>query len=270
MSEEVPLADFLAENNLNQALESLKIFGASQPCDVLALKEEDIEKMREQEEAPLKKLVAKKLQSFVLEKRLDLLDLTVPLPFASGTSAKKHPPGDFTEGFEAADYCGKWYRCQIVGFDVEGHGGTNEDGGSIKQMREVPPGGCRFLVHYEGWIPKWDEYVVLPTEASRFRSFPSNPSAALTGNSREPHALLGSVPAIRVKQPSGEERRGAVVAISKEHEGDSFSSDGWGGLHFMILVRYAGGGSDEEWIDMCDEADRSRLVVAPVYKYSSP
>jgi len=38
----------------------------------------------------------------------------------------------------------------------------------IRQLTPVPPRGCRLLVHFEGWTEKWDEFLVLPTKASRF------------------------------------------------------------------------------------------------------
>ena len=82
----------------------------------------------------------------------------------------------FGRGIEVRDYCGKWFKARVVGLDYHSHtlGGRSPSAIAadhpIRQLTPVPPGGCRLLVHFEGWTEKWDEFLVLPTEASRFRN----------------------------------------------------------------------------------------------------
>lgn len=259
------LEDFLADNQLTQALAPLRLFGSNTAKDVRLLKDEDVERMQKQEEQPLKKLTAKKLKLCLEEWRIEQLDMAVAPPSAKPV---REAPREFKMGIQAADYVSKWYRCQIVGYDTSGMGGTGQFGASIRQTTHIPPGGFRFMIHYEGWSPKWDEFVVLPSQANRLKELPGGPESGATGNTTDPAARLGRVYGLKVTAPGGGVRNAAAAAIKlTDTRAEGQAQEGWTGLELLMLLVYEDG--SQEWIDLAEPAERERLVDGHKWTYPS-
>mmetsp|Transcript_27311 Transcript_27311/g.55430 ORF Transcript_27311/g.55430 Transcript_27311/m.55430 type:complete len:148 (+) Transcript_27311:97-540(+) len=143
--------------------------------------------------------------------------------------------------------------------------GVNQSGQNNRQTATIPVGGFRFLVHYEGWDPKWDEYVVLPTQVDRLRPQASRSSADAVGGSTSPPALIGPVAGLRVYVGHHMFNAKAVAIVINDSR-QPHGLESWAGLELMLMVEYDSG--EEEWLDLTKAETRSRLVDGHTFQYS--
>mmetsp|Transcript_103953 Transcript_103953/g.155676 ORF Transcript_103953/g.155676 Transcript_103953/m.155676 type:complete len:328 (+) Transcript_103953:92-1075(+) len=173
------------------------------------------------------------------------------------------------EGIEAQDYVSKFYSGQIIGLSRSatpgGHSPSAPSGHPIAQQVLVPSNGCRVLVHFEGWTEKWDEWIVLPTEAARLR--PRRPNTPhITGRRTNSDCVIGFVQGLEVLQDDGSTASAAVVGMARppfasvdEHGIPREVPVGrqWEDAHMQLLLRYESG--RQEWLDLSEEAQRNRV-----------
>mmetsp|Transcript_3564 Transcript_3564/g.5662 ORF Transcript_3564/g.5662 Transcript_3564/m.5662 type:complete len:207 (+) Transcript_3564:762-1382(+) len=149
---------------------------------------------------------------------------------------------------------------------MEGISPSAPSGHQIRQTEPCPPGGCRFLVHFEGWTEKWDEYIVLPSQAKRFKPNMNRGAQRRMGRRTDDTCRIGPVAGLMIRGPGGETREATVIGMGTPPNMPTRPSPSWDhgpttaewsdvGLHF--LLRYENG--QQEWIDIADRESRSRI-----------
>jgi len=155
-----------------------------------------------------------------------------------------------TDGLECMDYCGKFYKAQVIGFDTRPWDAFHAPEDAIRPRLAVAPGCCRVKIHFEGWASRWDEWIVLPQEASRLRS--RNPAAA-SSVGRDTRCHLGTVWELGIRDgEKGGERKAAVLGMG------CLCDDAEGCWDLCFFLRYEDG--RQEWLNLSKENERGRVT----------